>query len=143
MSKLSKTTKSVVKRPLKGVLKRSAKALPANRPHKPNRDKIHSTALSPKPALQLDSKPTSAKSFPLKITSPVSASTKMDKVIAMLRDPKGATIAAITKATGWQNHSVRGFLASVVRKRLKLTLISEKVDGERRYRIGNLKKAKR
>jgi hypothetical protein len=39
------------------------------------------------------------------------------------------------KATGWQQHSVRGFLAGVVRNRLKLTLDSDKVDGVRVYRI--------
>jgi Protein of unknown function (DUF3489) len=53
----------------------------------------------------------------------------------MLRSPSGTTIAAMTKATGWQQHSVRGFLAGVVRKRLKLKLGSEKVDGNRVYRI--------
>ena len=39
------------------------------------------------------------------------------------------------KATGWQKHSVHGFLAGVVRKKLGLTLVSEKSDGERVYRI--------
>ena len=53
----------------------------------------------------------------------------------MLRSPSGTTIAAMTKATGWQQHSVRGFLAGVVRKRLKLKLGSKKVDGNRVYRI--------
>ena len=53
----------------------------------------------------------------------------------MLRSPAGATIAAMMKATGWQQHSVRGFLAGVVRKRLKLKLGSSKVDGNRVYRI--------
>jgi Protein of unknown function (DUF3489) len=53
----------------------------------------------------------------------------------MLRSPGGTTIAAMTKATGWQQHSVRGFLAGVVRKRLKLKLGSAKVDGNRVYRI--------
>ena len=53
----------------------------------------------------------------------------------MLQSPSGTTIAAMTKATGWQQHSVRGFLAGVVRKRLKLKLGSEKVDGNRVYRI--------
>jgi len=41
------------------------------------------------------------------------------------------------KATGWQPHTVRGFLAAIVRRRLKLDLSSEKLDGERVYRIGH------
>jgi hypothetical protein len=61
--------------------------------------------------------------------------TKQSHVIAMLQSSAGATIAAMMKATGWQQHSVRGFLAGVVRKRLKLKLGSKKVDGERVYQI--------
>ena len=60
----------------------------------------------------------------------------------MLQSPAGATIAAMMKATGWQQHSVRGFLAGVVRKRLKLKLGSKKVDGNRVYQIAGAASAK-
>ena len=63
------------------------------------------------------------------------ANSKQSRVIAMLQSPAGTTIAAMMKATGWQQHSVRGFLAGVVRKRLKLKLASEKVGNNRVYRI--------
>ena len=61
--------------------------------------------------------------------------SKQARVITMLRSPDGATIAAMMKATGWQQHSVRGFLAGIVRKKLKLKLDSKKIDGSRVYSI--------
>jgi hypothetical protein len=70
--------------------------------------------------------------------SPKTASrpvTKYARIIAMLRMPAGATIAAIMTATEWQQHSVRGFLAGVVRKKLGLNLVSESTDKGRVYRI--------
>jgi hypothetical protein len=61
--------------------------------------------------------------------------TKHERIIAMLQTPAGATIASLVTATKWQQHSVRGFLAGVVRKKLGLNLVSEQTDKGRVYRI--------
>src|SRR5438874_1794557 len=63
------------------------------------------------------------------------SNSKQTTVIALLSRLQGATVSAIMNVTGWQQHSVRGFFAGVVRKKLGLTLESEKSDGERHYRI--------
>ena len=63
-------------------------------------------------------------------------SNKTDLVLKRLRLSKGATIAMLMETTGWQAHSVRGFLSAVVRKKLGLALVSEVgKNGTRRYRI--------
>ena len=63
------------------------------------------------------------------------ADSKQARVLALLRGANGATIATVMRTTGWQPHTVRGFLATVVRKKLGLRLESEKTDGERVCRI--------
>ena len=76
-----------------------------------------------------------ARSAPASSKSASRPDTKHNRIVALLRTPAGATIAAIMTATGWQQHSVRGFLAGVVRKKLGLNLISEQTEKGRVYRI--------
>ena len=62
--------------------------------------------------------------------------TKADKIIKLLQARKGASVAEMQKATGWQAHSVRGFLSGTIRRRMRLPLQSSKDDkGIRRYSV--------
>jgi hypothetical protein len=61
--------------------------------------------------------------------------TKQGRILTMLRAPSGVTIDTMMRATGWQQHSVRGFLAGVVRKKLGFNLVSAAAEGGRLYRI--------
>jgi len=66
--------------------------------------------------------------------APQAKTTKTEQCLALLTTPHGATIDELQAATGWQAHSVRGFLAGTVKKKLGLTLDSKKTeDGVRRY----------
>jgi hypothetical protein len=70
------------------------------------------------------------------------AETKASIVLKKLRSAKGATLDALMEATGWQAHSVRGFLSGTVKKKLALALVSESgTGGARRYRIDDAAKA--
>ena len=69
--------------------------------------------------------------------------SKQARVIEMLKRPEGATIAQICEATSWQSHTTRGFFAGTIKKKLGLTIVSEKITGpagapgagQRLYRI--------
>ncbi len=60
--------------------------------------------------------------------------TKLDTLEKLLKRKNGASIAEMTRATGWQQHSVRGAIAGALKKRGH-TITSDKTDGMRRYRI--------
>ena len=91
-----------------------------------------------RPSARKTAKPASRKrSAPASSRPAAGPDTKHARIIAMLRMPTGATIATIMTATDWQQHSVRGFLAGVIRKKLGLNLVSEIGDRGRVYRIKN------
>ena len=58
---------------------------------------------------------------------------KLATVVAMLRRPKGASVDELSKATGWQTHSVRGAISGAVKKKMGLTVTSSKSGDVRRY----------
>jgi hypothetical protein len=66
---------------------------------------------------------------------PAPASSKSETIRRLLERRGGASIAELSEATGWQAHSVRGYLSGTLKKKLGLTLISAKEDGGRRYRL--------
>jgi hypothetical protein len=71
-----------------------------------------------------------------KASSTQKQATKAERILALLRRSQGATIAELTKSTGWQAHSIRGFLAGTLKRKMRLKLKSERLEGkERRYRV--------
>jgi hypothetical protein len=98
--------------------------------------KPKSRKVATRPTARKSAKPASPKRSSLGSSkSPARSATKHDRIIAILRTSAGATIAALVTATEWQQHSVRGFLAGVVRKKLGLNLVSKQTDKGRVYWI--------
>jgi Protein of unknown function (DUF3489) len=66
------------------------------------------------------------------------AGSKTDRVLELLKQPNGVTAKELMKATGWQPHSVRGFLSGTIRKKMGLNVTSAKgEDGDRKYSVGD------
>ena len=68
------------------------------------------------------------------LVAPKTAGSKAAAVISLLKQRSGATLEDMMQATGWQKHSVRGFMAGALKKRHGLTVHSTKLDGVRTYR---------
>jgi Protein of unknown function (DUF3489) len=106
----------------------------------PSRRKVPSTAATPKKPLrsvETKAERVAAAKTPLKADEPkVERLTKQERVLTPLSQPDGTSIEEMMQATDWQQHSVRGFLAGTVKKKLGFSLTSLKPnDGVRRYRI--------
>jgi Protein of unknown function (DUF3489) len=115
------------------VTKAKSKRKPASRANKSKAEVRNSVKrTTARKAVQFKAVTKSARQRPLCTSQPTS---KKAQIIAMLRAPAGATIEAMARATEWQPHSVRGFLAGVVRKKLGLTLVSTDAESGRVYRI--------
>src|SRR6202023_833202 len=103
-----------------------------------------------KPTRSVESKAerVAAAKTPLKADEPkVERVTKQERVLTLLSQPEGASIEEMMQATDWQQHSVRGFLAGTVKRKLGFSLTSLKPNGGvRRYRtskrgaVGNMEK---
>jgi len=79
-------------------------------------------------------KPRPATARQRRSSSPAPTS-KIDRMVAALRAPKGASITDLMQLTGWQMHSVRGAIAGAIKKTRGLRVSSEKAGDERVYRI--------
>ncbi len=94
---------------------------------------MRTRALKQKPtkAAKSPAKSAQGKSKPAKASS----NSKIDGLIALLQAPRGASLAAMMQASGWQAHSVRGAIAGAIKQRRGLNIVSEKIDGVRMYRV--------
>ena len=72
---------------------------------------------------------------PTKAPKPSVPTNKLDLLVDLMRAKAGATIDQLTKATGWQKHSVRGAISGALKKNGGFKVISERIDGVRVYRI--------
>jgi Protein of unknown function (DUF3489) len=106
----------------------------------PSRRKVSSTAATakkPPRSLETKAKRVVVAKTPSKANEPkVERVTKQERLLTLLSQPEGASIEEMMQVTDWQQHSVRGFLAGTVKKKLGFSLTTSKAAGDvRRYRI--------
>lgn len=89
------------------------------------------------PKAEADSVATTAASSETTPLASKSPSGKLGIVVTLMRRPEGATVSQMSEATGWQPHSVRGALAGALKRKHKLTIVSEPGEGGRVYRIAS------
>lgn len=94
---------------------------------------VQTTPANTREAIEVDAKPGTAPER--RKGSTARTGTKSDAVVALLSRSRGATIDEMMKATGWQAHSVRGFVAGTVKKKLGRSVTSEVSAKGRVYRI--------
>ena len=110
--------------------KKAASAMPV--PHapaasKPATKKARATQITPE-TINRTTKVRTAKAV-------APRTSKIDTLVEMMRAKHGASIEQLSKATGWQNHSVRGAISGNVKKKLGLNVTSAAANGVRVYRI--------
>jgi hypothetical protein len=104
-------------------------------PQRPGAGHTDSSAEAESPSARAPQGPSASHTTPLR--GKTREGTKQAALVAMLQRTEGATIAEVVEATGWQPHTVRGALAGALKKRLGLTIVSEKLEGRgRAYRLG-------
>jgi hypothetical protein len=116
-----------------------------NASEKPAKGKIAEAAAPKAPATKRRRRTATAAAKPVKksksrskATGAARRGTKTAKILALLRRPTGASLPELRKATGWQAHSVRGFLSGAVKKKMGLRIDSvSRDDGERAYRVAS------
>jgi uncharacterized protein DUF3489 len=110
----------------------AAEAAPAEQPEPARKSKT-----ARKPAADARNDAAEAEAAASARTRQPRSGTKQELLIAMLRRPEGTTVAEVVAAMGWQPHTVRGAIAGALKKKLRLQISSETVDGRGRvYRVG-------
>ncbi len=127
------------KKPLRSVGLKSARVTAVNMspaPDEPGAGRVIRHKKPPHSPESQDARAAAAKIPPKSDEPSGERVTKQERVLTLLSQPEGASIEEMMRATDWQQHSVRGFLAGTVKKKLGFSLTSLKPsDGVRRYRI--------